>query len=93
MDEVRQIAQLYLDKTNRQMKPKGKSFEITDGAVDVVTEKGYSMQYGARFLKRFIDEHVKLPITTMWKTATKFIVDVEDGEVTAKIADRVEIIE
>lgn len=93
MDEVKQIAQLYLDKTNRQMKRQGKSFEVTNQAIDLITEKGYSMQYGARFLKRFIDEYVKLPITTMWKTAANFIVDVENGEVTAKIADKVEIIE
>jgi len=88
MDEVKQIAQLYLDKTNRQMKRQGKAFEVTARALDVLTEKGYSMQYGARFLKRYIDERVKLPITTMWKGGAKFIVDVEDGEVVTKYADQ-----
>jgi ATP-dependent Clp protease ATP-binding subunit ClpA len=39
---VRQIAQLYLDKTRRQMKRQGKSFETTETAVDFVTEKGYT---------------------------------------------------
>src|SRR5207247_1997732 len=87
MDEVRQIAQLYLGKTNRQMKRQGKSFEVTEGAIDFITEKGYSMQYGARFLKRYIDEHVKLPITTMWKTASKFLVDVEGREIVTQIVD------
>ena len=87
LDEVKQIAQLYLEKTRRQMKRQGKSFEITDRALDLVTEKGFSTQYGARFLKRYIDEKVKLPITTMWKTGTKFTVDVEDGEVVTKITD------
>jgi ATP-dependent Clp protease ATP-binding subunit ClpA len=93
MDEVKQIAQLYLEKTNRQMKRQGKSFEVTSQAIDVITEKGYSMQYGARFLKRFIDEHVKLPITTMWKTGSKFLVDVEEGEVITRLAEHIEIIE
>jgi len=87
MDEVKQIAQLYLDKTRRQMKRQGKSFEITGTAVDLVTEKGFSTQYGARFLKRYIDEHMKLPITTMWKQGRKFVVDVKDGEIDARIAD------
>src|SRR6266513_2219594 len=87
MDEVRQNAQLYLDKTNRQMKRQGKSFEVTEQAIDLVTEKGYSMQYGARFLKRYIDEYVKLPITTMWKASSTFLVDVEDGAIVAKIVD------
>jgi len=89
MDEVKQIAELYLDKTRRQMKRQGKSFEITDAAIDLVTEKGFSTQYGARFLKRYIDEHVKLPITTMWKQGSKFAIDVEDGEIVAKIVPRI----
>jgi ATP-dependent Clp protease ATP-binding subunit ClpA len=88
MDEVKQIAQLYLEKTNRQMKKQGKSFETTEAALVRLTEKGYSTQYGARFLKRYIDERVKLPITMMWKSSSKFIVDVEDGEVIAKVADQ-----
>src|SRR5262247_2701188 len=87
MDEVKQIAQLYLGKTRRQMKRQGKSFEITDTAIDFVTEKGYSTQYGARFLKRYIDEHVKLPITNMWKQSSRFGVDVQDGELIARPSD------
>ena len=51
MDEVKQIAQLYLERLNRQMKRQGKSFEVTAQAIDLITEKGYSMQYGARFLE------------------------------------------
>ncbi len=90
MDEVKQIAQLYLDKTNRQMKRQVKAFEITERAIEFATEKGYSMQYGARFLKRFIDEHVKLPITTMWKSGSKFRVDVRDSEIVAEIVDEAE---
>src|SRR5467141_1769569 len=86
MDEVKQIAQIYLEKTRRQMKSQGKTFQTTDAALSLITEKGFSMQYGARFLKRFIDERVKLPITTMWKDGSNFIVDVEDGEVVTKVA-------
>src|SRR3989441_2565139 len=84
MDEVKQIAQLYLEKTRRQMKRQGKAFDATEAAIDLVTEKGFSTQYGARFLKRYIDEHVKLPITNMWKQASRFKVDVEDGEIVAR---------
>ena len=68
------------------MKRQGKSFQTTPQALALITEKGFSMQYGARFLKRFIDERVKLPITTMWKNGSEFIVDVEDGEVVTKVA-------
>jgi ATP-dependent Clp protease ATP-binding subunit ClpC len=87
MDEVRQIALIYLNKLRKQMEFQGKEVEVTDAAVDLLTEKGFSPAYGARFLKRHIDEKVKLPITTMWKGAARFRVDVVDGEVTIKSVD------
>ncbi len=84
MDEVRDIARIHLSKLKRQMERQGKIVEVTEEAVDKLTEKGFSTAYGARFLKRHIDEKVKLPITNAWKTATRFVVDLEDGEVTVK---------
>ena len=89
MDEVRQIALIYLNKLRKQMELQGKQVEVTDGAVNLLTEKGFSPAYGARFLKRHIDEKVKLPITTLWKGASRFLVDAEDGEVTIKAIDEV----
>jgi len=85
MDEVREIARLYLGKLRRQMESQGKILEVTEAAVDLLTEKGYSPTYGARFLKRHIDEKVKLPITAMWKLAPRFAADVEAGEVVIKM--------
>jgi ATP-dependent Clp protease ATP-binding subunit ClpC len=87
MDEVRQIAQLYLSKLRRQMEQQGKEVDITERAIDLLTEKGFSPAYGARFLKRHIDEKVKLPITNMWKGASRFLVDAEDGEIIIKAVD------
>jgi ATP-dependent Clp protease ATP-binding subunit ClpA len=81
MDEVRQIAKLYIERLARQMERQGKTVHVTEAAIDLLTEKGFSSKYGARFLKRHIDEKVKLPITAMWKTATRFLVDVDGAEV------------
>jgi ATP-dependent Clp protease ATP-binding subunit ClpA len=87
MDEVRQIAGLYLGRLAVQMERQGKAFQVSDAAVDLLTEKGYSAKYGARFLKRHIDEKVKLPVTTMWKTGSNFFVDVEDGEIVIRATE------
>jgi ATP-dependent Clp protease ATP-binding subunit ClpA len=84
MDEVREIAKLYTAKLCRQMEQQGKGCRVTDAALDLLTEKGFSPAYGARFLKRHIDEKVKLPITAMWKEADAFLADVEGGEVVVK---------
>ncbi len=86
MDEVRQIARLYLDKLRRQMERQGKAIEVTEAALNLLTEKGFSTAYGARFLKRHIDEKVKLPITAMWKSSANFLVDVENGETVVQPA-------
>ena len=79
-DEVKQIAELYLGIIKRQMKRQGKELEVSASAVVYLVEKGFSPAYGARFLKRTIDEIVKLPMTTRWKEAERFKVDFEDGE-------------
>jgi ATP-dependent Clp protease ATP-binding subunit ClpC len=87
MDEVREIAKIYLAKIRKNMERQGKIVEVTDAAVDLLTEKGFSQTYGARFLKRHIDQKVKLPITNEWKASMKFIVDAEEGEITVKPGD------
>jgi ATP-dependent Clp protease ATP-binding subunit ClpC len=79
-DEVRQIAELYLNTVKRQMKRQGKELEISDDAIVYLVEKGFSPAYGARFLKRTIDENVKLPVTNRWKEGSRFQVELEDGE-------------
>jgi ATP-dependent Clp protease ATP-binding subunit ClpA len=66
------------------MERQGKHVEVSEAAVNLLTEKGYNTAYGARFLKRHIDELVKLPITGMWKTSTSFHIDVENGETVVK---------
>jgi ATP-dependent Clp protease ATP-binding subunit ClpC len=87
MDEVKQIAGLYLGKLRRQMERQGRTLTVTERALDSVTEKGFSAAYGARFLKRHIDEKVKLPITAMWKTATQFVVDYDGADINIMATD------
>ncbi len=84
MDEVKEIAGLYLAKVTKQMESKGKVIEITEEALDLITLKGFSPAYGARFLKRYIDQKVKLPITSLWKTASHFTVDAKDEEIEVR---------
>ncbi len=81
MDEVKEIALHYLEKIKIQMESKGKRIDISDDAIDLITLNGYSPTYGARFLKRYIDQKVKLPITGLWKKGQQFSVNAEDGEI------------
>jgi len=48
--------------------------------------KGYNMAFGARFLKRYIDERIKLPISARWKEGSHFEIRATDGEIVVEPA-------
>ena len=85
-EEVRSIAALYLDEVKVKMAGYGKELIVSDGALDALVDEGYSQKFGARFLKRVIDDKVKTPLTLEWKKGDLFRVDVEDGELTVAVS-------
>ncbi len=84
LDEVRQIAVIYLKSLEKQMDKEGRRLHVSDAALTWLVEKGFSPAYGARFLKRTIDQHVKLPITSLWKAFVSFSVDVKDSQLDVR---------
>jgi ATP-dependent Clp protease ATP-binding subunit ClpC len=80
-DEVRQIAKMYLRQITRALAKAGKTMRVDEAALDVVVAKGYNLAFGARFLKRFIDEQIKLPISARWKEGTHFDVAAKDDAI------------
>jgi len=83
-DEVREIARHYLQQVTLTMAKAGKTMAVADEALEVVVKAGYSMAFGARFLKRFIDEHIKLPISAQWKNGSHFDVKAKDGQLVVE---------
>jgi ATP-dependent Clp protease ATP-binding subunit ClpA len=75
--DVRQIAADYLWELEATLAKAGKTLEIDDDALDMIAADGYSVAFGARFLKRVIDERVKLPMTMRWNDGSHFRVRVE----------------
>jgi ATP-dependent Clp protease ATP-binding subunit ClpA len=80
-DEVREIARHYLEQVTGALAKAGKTITVSDEALEVVVTKGYNMAFGARFLKRYIDEHIKLPISARWKEGSHFEVRAQDGDI------------
>jgi ATP-dependent Clp protease ATP-binding subunit ClpC len=78
-DEVRSIAGIYLDQIGRAMSVHGKTLVVSDAALSALARTGFSVKYGARFLKRGIDEKVKMPVTLKWKESDQFLVEEVDG--------------
>ena len=80
-DEVRWIAEHELKTLAATLERSGRSLEIASEALERLVDEGYSLAYGARFLKRLIEERVKLPISQLWHAGPAYSVTVEQGKV------------
>jgi ATP-dependent Clp protease ATP-binding subunit ClpC len=89
-DDVRGIAEGYLLGLEHTMAKAGKTIEIDHDVLDLVAAEGYSVAFGARFLKRVIDERIKLPITMHWNDGSHFRVRVEKQTIVVE-ADSVRL--
>ncbi|MEK6530891.1 MAG: ATP-dependent Clp protease ATP-binding subunit [Deltaproteobacteria bacterium] len=85
MEEVKSLTGMYLERIRENLESYGKHMTVTEPAVDALVEKGYNQKYGARFLKRHIDEKVKVPITLKWREGESFRVDVIDDDVAVEV--------
>jgi ATP-dependent Clp protease ATP-binding subunit ClpA len=85
-DEVRRIASQSMTELAGALRRRGKSLTIEPAAMDLLLEAGYSLQYGARFLKRCIDDRIRLPISTSWKEGNHFLVAARDGRIVVEVA-------
>jgi ATP-dependent Clp protease ATP-binding subunit ClpA len=85
--EVLQIAQLQLDQLVATANALGKSLAVTPEAIDVLVHEGFSLAYGARYLKRVIDDRVKIPLSQLWPTGHSFRVHAADGAVVVEAVD------
>jgi ATP-dependent Clp protease ATP-binding subunit ClpA len=91
-DEVREIARHYIGQIERTLARSGKTIQVDLDALEVLVKQGYSLAYGARFLKRLIDEKVKLPISAGWKNGSHFQVVASDGQVIVNAANKPRLI-
>jgi ATP-dependent Clp protease ATP-binding subunit ClpC len=78
-DEVREIAKHYLTQVKLTLAHAGKTIHVSSGALEQIVHDGYSVAFGARFLKRVIDEQIKLPISERWREGSHFDVALKNG--------------
>jgi ATP-dependent Clp protease ATP-binding subunit ClpA len=83
-DEVKQIAVKYIEQVTASLRRWNKTLTIEPEALDKLVGEGYSMAYGARFLKRVIDDRIKLPLSQRWKEANAFRVMVQDEQIVVE---------
>ena len=83
------IVDLLVADLNRRLKDQELSLRLTDTAKDYIIEGGYDPVYGARPLKRYLQKYVetltaKLILSGNVRAEDTIVIDVENGELTAK---------
>ncbi|MEG0019711.1 MAG: ATP-dependent chaperone ClpB, partial [Oscillospiraceae bacterium] len=85
--EIGKVVDLLLEKLSERLKDKQIGIKVTTAAKQFIIDNGYDPVYGARPLKRYIQQHLE----TLLARAiirddplpdTVFVVDVQDGELT-----------
>ncbi|NLX54498.1 MAG: ATP-dependent chaperone ClpB, partial [Planctomycetaceae bacterium] len=61
-DEIRQIVELQITRLVRQIDQQGLTLEVSETARDAIANEGYDPVYGARPLKRVIQQRIQNPL-------------------------------
>lgn len=77
---VRKIALLLLERLNERIAPYGKRVVVGEAAVELLIERGYSPEFGARELKRVLAELIEDELALHWDEASQFELRVVDGK-------------
>lgn len=87
--QIRQIADIQLGMLRKRMANTGLGLEITDAGLDLLAEAGFDPVYGARPLKRAIQQEVENPLAQAilsgeFVSGQTVSIDVEDGKFVFK---------
>jgi ATP-dependent Clp protease ATP-binding subunit ClpC len=85
-DNIRKIVDLNMANVIKQLSEKGIKLEITDAAKDFLAEKGYDEVFGARPLRRVIQDRVEDKLSEellreKFHFGDTVVVDVEENEI------------
>ena len=58
-EDIAKIADIMLRKVEKSLEERGIHLKITDSAMDFITTRGYDPEYGARPLRRVIEQYVE----------------------------------
>jgi len=84
-ENIKDITRLQLIYLTKRIKERGIKIEFTDRAVKLLSEKGYDVNFGARPLKRTIQNMVETPlakeiISGTFKEGDRVLVDAKNGK-------------
>jgi ATP-dependent Clp protease ATP-binding subunit ClpB len=91
-EHIRQIAEIQLGNVRQLLAKRNISIEMTDAAMDLLIEEGYDPAYGARPLKRVIQQRVIDPLALQIiqnevRDGDLLLVDAKDDELTFTVTE------
>ena len=61
-EHIKSIASIQLQRLSKRMEERGYALEVSDKALDLIAQVGFDPVYGARPLKRAIQQSVENPL-------------------------------
>ncbi len=89
-EEIRQIVELMLVRVREHLQRQGLSLLVTEEAKDLLTERGFDRQFGARPLRRLIQTEIEDPLSeellrVSFTPGDLVTIDVEAGEIRTHV--------
>jgi ATP-dependent Clp protease ATP-binding subunit ClpB len=85
--QIRLIVEIQIDRLMQQLQQAGLALDVTESAIDEIARRGYDPTFGARPLKRIIQQQVQNPLATeilkgSFPEGSLVRIDFRDGEFT-----------
>ena len=91
--QLSQIAKLFISNLNRRLQNQGANLKITESALKYLIDKGYDSEYGARPLRRLIEQEVEDRIAEQFlegkiSPSSTIIISARDGRLNFRITPK-----
>lgn len=88
-ENIKSIAKIQLARVDKRLDESGYQFDISDKALEYLAQKGFDPVYGARLLKRTIQQEIENPLAEQilsgkLVSGKKIHLDLVDGKMVAK---------
>jgi len=92
-EQLTHIAKLFISNLNKRLINQGANLKVTESALKYLIDKGYDSEYGARPLRRLIEQEVEDKIAEQFlegniDASSTIIISAKDGSLSFKITSQ-----
>lgn len=91
--ELMKICKIFISKLNKKLQEQGVNLKVTESALKYTIEKGYDSEYGARPLRRLIEQEIEDRIAEEMlegniKSGDTIIISAKNGQLTISVESK-----